>query len=64
MALREDRGFQCAQLNSVRERTVNKRVSSTYILMANYATPQSSSYVLERHSELATGMDMGLGASE
>ena len=29
--------------------------------MANYATAQSSSYVVERHSELATGMDLGDG---
>src|SRR5258708_34387460 len=55
LALREDRG----SMNLVKESYECK-----YISMAQYATSQSSFYVVERHSELATGMDLGLGASQ
>jgi hypothetical protein len=50
----------------VTERTERslQAVSATHISMANYATPQSSSYVIERHSALATRLDMGLGISQ
>ena len=64
VALREDRGSMNLGKKRRELKEVRKPVSATHISMASHATSKSSSYVVQRHSELATGMDLGLGASE